>query len=222
MPEEEFFTYLYDNYVSPLGSPADERLKAKDVQTLAVKGINQRAQVSTDDVGRLSAPSPLDSSSHKEEKSEIRKVPTKAGFIQIYEKQEAFFMKEYKMEEITGVKSILEYLKHVASVPIALATNSRRVDLMQKFLESKVVAIQAIRDYFVDQVEGAPQSGDEARSAQGDGKRRWVCLDDVSGRGKPEPEIYFEAARMLGVSKDQYKSCLVFEDSWTGVQVQGQ
>ena len=45
-------------------------------------------------------------------------------------------------------------------------------------------------------------------------------MDDVDGKGKPEPGIYFEAARRLGVPKDQCKSCLVFEDTWTGVQVQ--
>ena len=216
--EKEFYTYLYDNYVSPPGNSVDEGLKAKEVLASEIKGLDQKTRVDTGDVETKAPPSPL---GQKGGKSETHRVPTMAEFIQIYEEQETRFKQSCSMEPIAGVENALDYLQHVANVPIALATNSRRDDLMEKFLESKITGIQTVRDYFVSPVKGTHQSGDEPLGAQGDGKRRWVCLDDVDGKGKPEPEIYFEAARRLGVPKDQYKSCLVFEDSWTGVQVQG-
>lgn len=45
-----------------------------------------------------------------------------------------------------------------------------------------------------------------------------VCGDDKSvKRGKPNPDIFIEAAKELGVSKNNYKNILVFEDSPAGV-----
>jgi HAD superfamily hydrolase (TIGR01509 family) len=42
-----------------------------------------------------------------------------------------------------------------------------------------------------------------------------VSADDVGGRGKPEPEIYLLASRLIGVAPDR---CLAVEDSEHGVR----
>ena len=156
IPPEEFYTYLYDTYVSPPGSPVDEGLKAKEGQASAIKGLDQKAQMSTDDVVPLSPPSLLEPSSQKEEKEKVHRVPTptKAEFIRIYKEQKALFRELYGMQPIAGVESVLNYLQNVVNVPIALATNSRRDELREKFLESKVTAVQAVRDYFVNPLKG--------------------------------------------------------------------
>jgi HAD superfamily hydrolase (TIGR01509 family) len=42
-----------------------------------------------------------------------------------------------------------------------------------------------------------------------------VTIEDVAGRGKPDPEIFLEAARRLSIPANE---CTVFEDSDEGIQ----
>jgi len=84
-----------------------------------------------------------------------------------------------------GVRETLEYLRN-QGVPMAVATSTRREKA--ETLLRKV----GILDVF-----------------------QAVIAGDMATKGKPDPEIYWIAARELGVTPEQ---CLVMEDTATGCQ----
>ena len=159
----QFHAYLYDTYVAPLGNSVDGGRGAKE---------GQGAQLDKDGMETLSPPPSLsDPSNQKGVKGDTRQGAfTKAEFIQIYDEQEALFMQMYGMEPVAGVEKVLNYLKNVANVPLALATNAERSGLRTKLIESESVALQAIRDYFVDPVNERPPI--QRRGQWGTGSQR--------------------------------------------------
>jgi beta-phosphoglucomutase len=84
------------------------------------------------------------------------------------------------------VHGLVAFLERHRSVPMGVATNAEPANA------DFVLDTAEVRRYFRAVVDG----------------------DDVS-RPKPDPEIYFRAAELLGIPP---ANCIVFEDSLTGVE----
>lgn len=92
------------------------------------------------------------------------------------------------VQPLPGIQRLIDHLvEH--EVPIAIATGSKRSNF-----NIKSSNLGPLFQPFGDRV---------------------VCGDDetVIGRGKPDPAIFHEAAKMLGITEpEQLAECLVFED----------
>lgn len=86
---------------------------------------------------------------------------------------------------VAGVAAFVDVLRAHA-IPLAVATSARRSDV------TELLGPLGLLDRFVVV----------------------VTAEDVT-RGKPDPEVYVQAARRLGASPEE---CLVFEDAIVGVQ----
>jgi len=94
-----------------------------------------------------------------------------------------------KLHPTIGLDKILEYIKQNRSkLKIGLATNAPRL-----LVEFELESLKLDEKTFFDA----------------------VLLSEEFGIGKPNPDIYLELARRLNVDKS---SCIVFEDSISGVQ----
>ena len=86
---------------------------------------------------------------------------------------------------VAGVAAFVDLLR-AHEIPLAVATSARRSDAIE------LLGPLGLLDRFV----------------------AVVAAEDVT-RGKPDPEVYLQAARRLGARPDE---CLVFEDAIVGVQ----
>lgn len=112
---------------------------------------------------------------------------TKEERLRISEEKEAFY-REHFAKEAPPVPGVVAFIKELArrGIPIALATSGPKENA------ELITETLGIRSYFSAMVTG---------------------LDVASA--KPDPAIFLEAARRLGVDPAQ---CVVFEDSPAGVE----
>lgn len=109
----------------------------------------------------------------------------------IADKKEELFrqLAKEKLQPTKGLKKIIEYIeKNRSKLKIGLATNAPRL-----VAEFELGIVNLGEKTFFDA----------------------ALLAEEFGVGKPKPDIYIELARCLGVDR---KSCIVFEDSTSGVR----
>lgn len=94
-------------------------------------------------------------------------------------------LRELVIEPIEGIKELIQEIRR-RNIPLGIASSSPRL-----FIEEVLVKFQ-LREYF-----NCIVSGEEVRL------------------GKPEPDVYLEAARFLGAAP---QDCIVIEDSRNGIR----